>query len=84
MRVGRISSASSFGHAVPEIAADWHPDTGSKRRLQQSDIPSGIEFSTPKPVGFIKELIKSYPKKDCVVLDYFAGSGIAPNLVDIS
>ena len=47
----------------------------------QSDIPSGIEFSTPKPVGFIKELIKSYPKKDCVVLDYFAGSGTTAHAV---
>jgi hypothetical protein len=40
----------------------------------QKDLPPGIEFSTPKPVAFIKELIKTYPKKDCRILDYFAGS----------
>jgi DNA modification methylase len=39
------------------------------------DLPSGVEFSTPKPVAFIKELIKAFPNPDAVVLDYFAGSG---------
>ena len=38
------------------------------------DLPSGISFSTPKPVQLIKILLKSYPRKDVVVLDYFAGS----------
>lgn len=41
----------------------------------QKDLPDGIEFSTPKPVDLIKQLIKAYPKKDARVLDYFAGSG---------
>lgn len=41
----------------------------------KADLPSGISFTTPKPISLIKRLIKSYPKKDVVVLDYFAGSG---------
>ncbi|QDK42734.1 hypothetical protein DOM21_15000 [Bacteriovorax stolpii] len=45
------------------------------------DLPDGIKFSTPKPVALIKELIKSYPKKDCRVLDYFGGSGTTAHAV---
>lgn len=41
----------------------------------QTDLPKGIDFSTPKPVGLMKELIKAYQSKDCRVLDYFGGSG---------
>jgi len=47
----------------------------------QTDLPNGIDFSTPKPVEFIKQLIKSYPKKDAKVLDYFAGSGTTGHAV---
>lgn len=43
--------------------------------MGKADLPNGIEFSTPKPVSLIKELIKSYPRKDARILDYFAGSG---------
>ena len=43
--------------------------------LGKSDLPDGIEFTTPKPISFVKKLLKSYPQKDIVVLDYFAGSG---------
>ena len=47
----------------------------------QKDLPPGIEFSTPKPVSLVKELIKSYPKDDAIVLDYFAGSGATAHAV---
>jgi len=47
----------------------------------QKDLPEGIEFSTPKPVALIKQLIKSYPKKDARVLDYFGGSGTSGHAV---
>lgn len=43
--------------------------------MGKADLPEGIEFATPKPVALMKELIKSYPKKDARILDYFAGSG---------
>jgi DNA modification methylase len=43
--------------------------------MGKADLPPGIEFQTPKPISLIKELIKSYPKKDCRVMDYFGGSG---------
>lgn len=41
----------------------------------KNDLPEGVEFTTPKPVKLIQELISIYPKKDAVILDYFAGSG---------
>ena len=47
----------------------------------QKDLPDGIEFSTPKPVELMKQLIKAYPKKDARVLDYFAGSGTSGHAV---
>lgn len=47
----------------------------------QKDLPPDVEFSTPKPILFIKELIKAYPKNDAVVLDYFAGSGATAHAV---
>lgn len=33
------------------------------------------KFTYPKSTAFIKELLRHYPKKDGVVLDFFAGSG---------
>ncbi|KTD60357.1 putative methyltransferase [Legionella santicrucis] len=41
----------------------------------KNDLPKHIKFSTPKPVKLIEHLISLYPKRDCIVLDYFAGSG---------
>ena len=34
-----------------------------------------IGFTTQKPVSLIKRIMKLYPKKDALVLDFFAGSG---------
>jgi DNA modification methylase len=48
----------------------------------KADLPPGVEFTTPKPVGLIKKLLKAYPKKNAVVLDYFAGSGTTAQSVD--
>ena len=45
------------------------------------DLPSGLHFLTPKPIHLIKELISYYPKKDAVVLDYFAGSAATAHAV---
>ena len=45
------------------------------------DLPNGINFTTPKPVDFIKQLIRSYNKKDARVLDYFAGSAATAQAV---
>lgn len=47
----------------------------------QKDLPPGIEFSTPKPVAFIKELVRAYPNKNARVLDYFGGSGTTAHAV---
>lgn len=47
----------------------------------QRDLPDGIEFSTPKPVALVKELVKAYPNRNAVILDYFAGSGATAQAV---
>lgn len=59
---------NSMEHVMPTVINV--PHNQGKR-----DLPPGIEFTTPKPVVLVKELIRSYPKKDCRVLDYFGGSG---------
>ncbi|MCW8468445.1 site-specific DNA-methyltransferase [Legionella pneumophila] len=41
----------------------------------KNDLPPNIKFSTPKPVKLIEHLLSIYPKKNYIVLDYFAGSG---------
>lgn len=38
-------------------------------------------FSSPKPVNFIKKLIKSFPSKEFNVLDFFAGSSTTADAV---
>lgn len=41
-----------------------------------------VEFSNgKKPVDLIKRIISIYPKKDCTVLDFFAGSGTTGHAV---
>ncbi len=38
-------------------------------------------FKNPKPVAFIKSLISLHPKKDSIVLDFYAGSGTTGHAV---
>jgi adenine-specific DNA-methyltransferase len=39
------------------------------------NIFGNIIFDHPKPVSLIRRLLKMYPKRDAIVLDFFAGSG---------
>lgn len=39
------------------------------------------DFSYPKPLNFIKTIIKSFPENDITVLDFFAGSGTTGHAV---
>lgn len=47
-----------------------------------NSIFEGKAFNFPKSVKLIKTLIGQYPKKDCLVLDFFAGSGTTLNAVN--
>ena len=49
--------------------------------LGARDLPKGLKFLTPKPLALMKELISYYPKKDAVILDYFAGSAATAQAV---
>ena len=66
--------SEGLNHALPTVMKI--PHNQGKR-----DLPDGIEFTTPKPVQLIKDLIRSYPKKDARVLDYFGGSGTTGHAV---
>lgn len=38
-------------------------------------------FSTPKPVKLIKEFVRAGSNKNCIILDFFAGSGTTGHAV---
>lgn len=46
-----------------------------------SNILNNSKFDYPKPISFIKKLIKMIPKKDATILDFFAGSGTTGHAV---
>lgn len=48
-----------------------------------NDIFEVKAFNFPKSVQLIKTLIAQFPKKSCVVLDFFAGSGTTLHAVNI-
>jgi hypothetical protein len=48
----------------------------------KTELPEGVSFATPKSVRFLTQLLSWIPKKDCVVLDYFAGSGSTAHAVE--
>ncbi len=49
---------------------DFSPDFGNIRH--EGGVPFG---SGKKPVKLLKQIINYYPKRDAIVLDFFAGSG---------
>lgn len=59
--------------AITDLLLDWGDNQDSDKELR--DIFSNKVFDYPKPVLLIKNLIKSTDYKNCIVLDFFAGSG---------
>lgn len=47
----------------------------------KADLPPGVDFATPKPISLMKELIRSFQKRDAIILDYFGGSGTTAQAV---
>lgn len=43
--------------------------------VELKEIFNERKFDYPKPTTFVKQLIKIFPKKDGIILDFFAGSG---------
>lgn len=52
-----------------------------KKELQQMFHTGKIIFNNPKPIDLIKFLLKLYPNKNAVILDFFAGSGTTGHAV---
>lgn len=55
------------------------PSNGGTKDIKA--IFGGYAFTNPKPRNLVKALIDLYPKKDAVVLDFFAGSGTTGHAV---
>lgn len=56
---------------------DYNNSQGTKKLRSILDE----DFTAPKPVSFVKALVKSYSKPNAVVLDFFAGSGTTAHAV---
>ncbi len=62
----------------------WDDLEGSKKAsIDLRALLGGNVFSNPKPVGVLKRLLQILPEPstDCVVLDFFAGSGTTAHAV---
>lgn len=59
--------------AITDLILDWGDNQDSDKELR--DIFKEKVFDYPKPVLLIKNIIKSTDYKNCIVLDFFAGSG---------
>lgn len=46
-----------------------------------NELMNGAYFSSPKPVEYIKKIIKYATNDNCIVLDFFAGSGTTADAV---
>lgn len=64
----------SFDHS------DYLNSVGTKE-VRDNYFEGQSIFSSPKPTNFIREIIKSFPSKNSVVLDFFAGSATTADAV---
>jgi len=47
----------------------------------KDSLPSGVTFTTPKPISLLKTILSFYPEKNARVLDFFGGSGATAHAV---
>lgn len=64
----------SFDHS------DYLNSVGTKE-VRDNYFEGQAIFSSPKPTSFIKKIIKSFPSKNSIVLDFFAGSATTADAV---
>lgn len=70
----------SIDQNVYQVEEAWLADSkyrNSVGTLQLNEIMNSeaILFNNPKPIELMKWCVKLHPKADCLVLDFFAGSG---------
>lgn len=69
----------SKAKSITDLLLDWGDNQDSEKEIE--DIFGNKYFDYSKPTKLIKNLIKSTTKADCIVLDFFAGSGTTGHAV---
>ena len=59
--------------AITDLLLDWGDNQDSDKEIRE--IFGEKKFDYPKPTLLIKNLLKSTNYEDCIILDFFAGSG---------
>lgn len=79
----RKTYLSEVGERMPLWTFWRYEDFGSTRQSNQElgGILGKGAFQNPKPAKLIKIIIDSVSEKDCIVLDFFAGSGTTAQAV---
>lgn len=68
-------------HPVGTLCFDDNAYMNSVATSETNELIGAGKFSYPKPVEFIKDLIKYTSNKDSIILDFFAGSGTTGHAV---
>ena len=61
-------------------SSEYLNSVGTKE-IRDNYFNGQLIFSNPKPVKFLKKIIKSFPLKEFIVLDFFAGSSTTADAV---
>lgn len=77
-----LGEYKSEGADIPTIWTEKMFYT-SKGTTQIQDIFGGKEFSYPKPLDLIGEVIRACTNEDALIVDFFAGSGTTLNAVNL-
>ena len=78
----RIISAGTETHtAYPSMFDSEDVRTTAHGSIELKNIFGAKKFAYPKPSSLIKEILSLCTKKDCIVLDSFAGSGTTAHAV---
>ena len=68
-------------HPVGTLCFDDNAYMNSVATSETNELIGAGKFSYPKPIEFIKDLIKYTSNKDSIILDFFAGSGTTGHAV---
>ena len=73
------SEAQSKGLTPKSLWDDCGTATDGTKEIM--DLFGSKVFDTPKPVAFIKKILELATTEDCIVMDFFSGSGTTANAV---
>ena len=67
--------------AVSNLWSELEGNKKATREVQEILRDNSIKFDYPKPTQLIKKIVRMWPRKDAIILDFFAGSGTTAQAV---